>query len=205
MESLAFAESVNWDSFSHIALACKDGSWNLSDPLLVVEWFDSKVKRHGEQLRRICRYLKAWRDYQWSSGGPSSIVLMVCAAQTLDRSNVVFEARDDLALNHVLKSLPNQLLDSVTEAMINPDEDLNRLNNDDRELAANRASVFQCHLNQALTMDIASVSTGIRLIQNHLGERFPLDPQGVIDTPHSIRTIPVEPRPRQTIHSTKAG
>jgi len=207
LDGVSFTESVGWESFSRIALACQDGTWNPSDPYLVVKWFESKVKRHGAQIRRICRYLKAWRDYQWSSGGPSSIVLMVCAAQTFDRSNVEFEGRDDLALNHVLKSLPDQLRGSVTEAMINPEEDLNRLKDVDRELAANRAGAFLRDLDRALALDIANVSTGILLIQAHLGDRLPFEPQAVIfdDAHRSIRTISVESRPRQTIHSTRAG
>lgn len=34
----------------------------------------------GEQFRRVVRYLKAFRDWRWSSGGPASILLMAAAA-----------------------------------------------------------------------------------------------------------------------------
>lgn len=206
-DSAAFTETVTWDSLARISLACKDGTWNPSDPGRVVVWFDKKLQRHGSQLRRISRYLKAWRDHTWSSGGPSSIVLMVCAAQTLDRTQADFKGRDDLALAHVLQALPSQLSDSVKEPMIDPDEDLNRLNATERQEAVNCATSFLYAMNQALIANIADRNKAILSIQSHLGNRFPNDPDGVTpdDGPPNIRNVPAEPRQRPTIVATTAG
>lgn len=51
-----------------------------SDPRPVKEWFVDQVETKGVQLRRVVRYIKAYRDWIWKSGGPSSILLMAAAA-----------------------------------------------------------------------------------------------------------------------------
>lgn len=203
----SFSETTTWDSLTRISLACKDGTWNPSDPGRVVVWFEKKLQRHGPQLRRISRYLKAWRDHTWASGGPSSIVLMVCAAKTMDQTNADFSGRDDLALAHVLQALSSQLINSVREPMIDPDEDLNRLDVQARQEAAVKVAEFHSALRQALDSNIANRNGAIQLIQKHLGQRFPNDPDGVTpdDGPTNIRNIPAEPRPRSPIVSTTAG
>ncbi|MGZ9211151.1 MAG: CBASS cGAMP synthase [Candidatus Binatia bacterium] len=197
----------DWDSLNRICLACQDGSWSVSDPGLVVKWFKGKIDRHGPQIRRICRYLKAWRDYVWVEGGPSSIVLMVCAAKTLDRTADDLSGRDDFALRTVLESLPDQLRKAVIEPMINPGEDLNRLDQSQRAEAASCASQFFQALDQALTLNEHERTKAIKLIQGHLGERFPDNPELIAldKSPVNIRTVPAEPRPRQVIKPTKAG
>lgn len=197
---------LQWDSLTRISLACQDGSWNASDPGLVVKWFQSKLERHGEQLRRICRYLKAWRDHVWKSGGPSSIVLMVCAAQTLDRAVEDFEGRDDLALCHVLNALPGQLLNPVTEPLINPTEDLNRLSEEDQKTAAQLADNFRRAMNQALLSRIEEKTKAFLMLQEHLGHRLPANYEVIfVDATVDIRTIPPAPGPRTLIPATKAG
>lgn len=201
----AFIDS--WRSLTRISLACQDGSWKSSDPGLVVRWFDSKINRHGPQLRRICRYLKAWRDYQWELGGPSSLLLMVCAAQTLDRTVADVASRDDLALRFVLEALPTQLRDAVKEPMINPNEDLNKLEYEARKDAAWRAASFLQSMNQALTTSHAEANKAMAMIQTHLGSRFPIDPEGVTpeDGPPNIRVVPADVGTKQVIPTTKAG
>lgn len=197
----------SWESLTRIALARKDGTWDPSDPGRVVVWFEKKIQRHGEQLRRVCRYLKAWRDHVWKSGGPSSIVLMVCAAQTLDRTRADFSGRDDLALRQVLAALPEQLLLAVTEPMINPDEDLNRLNDGERQVASKCAQAFLSAVTTALAKNIKDRQAAVHLMQGQLGTRFPDDPTGITsdDGPTNIRAVPAEPRSSPVIIPTKAG
>lgn len=45
-------------------LAHKKDGWVESDPKAFTDWFNNKVKDNGEQLRRVVRYLKAWKDYK---------------------------------------------------------------------------------------------------------------------------------------------
>lgn len=208
MDSADFAEAdQKWSSLTRIALARKDGSWDPSDPGRVVLWFKARGNRHGDQLLRICRYLKAWRDHTWQSGGPSSIVLMVCAVQTLDRAKADFSGRDDLALRHILSALPDQLNSQVVEPMIDPEEDLNRLDRAQRAEGSARATAFHNALDSALAERYDNRSRAITLLRNQLGNRFPDDINGVSpdDGPTNIRTIPAEPRERTVIVPTKAG
>ncbi len=200
-------QTITWTSIKHIALAHKDGTWGASDPGRVIEWFDRKIERHDEQLRRVCRYLKAWRDQTWSSGGPSSIVLMVCAAQTLDRAQLAFTGRDDLALRHVLTELPSQLRAAIKEPMINPDEDLNRLSVDERLEASRNAGEFLSAMNEALAQSFNNRHRALSRVRVQLGDRFPNDPDGITpdDGQTNIRMTTAEPRPRAPIIPTKAG
>lgn len=88
--------------------------WTVSDPMKIQKWFQVALRAPGcgERLRRVCRYLKAWRDHAWpNGGGPSSIALMICAVQTFG-TNQVFE-KDCQALLAVCKALPNQLREGV--------------------------------------------------------------------------------------------
>lgn len=208
MDQVQLAEQQKtWESLKRIALARQDGTWDHSDPGRVVLWFDSKIRRHGEQLRRVCRYLKGWRDQTWQAGGPSSIVLMVCAAQTLDHAQADFAGRDDLALRHILVALPGQLLHAVKEPMIDPDEDINRLNADERSEASLRATGFLTMMNEALGQSFTNRQHALTLMRSQLGDRFPNDINGISpdDGPTNIRTVPAEPRAPAVILPTKAG
>ena len=55
-----------------------------SDPKIVEDWFNDSCSRNGPHLRKICRFMKAWRDAQWDVGGPSSISLMAATVNIVD-------------------------------------------------------------------------------------------------------------------------
>jgi hypothetical protein len=38
--------------------------WIESDPKLFMDWFDEMIAKHGEQARRVIKYLKAWNDFK---------------------------------------------------------------------------------------------------------------------------------------------
>lgn len=89
-----------------IMLALRDSGWRESDPREVENWFLGAVREHGEVLRRVCRYLKGWRDFQWKTGGPSSITLMACAVTVFDDlDGTLPEKRDDVAIQIVADRL----------------------------------------------------------------------------------------------------
>lgn len=67
----------------YIALIDDNEPWKKSDPKELHNWFIAEKRRYPF-LQNISRYLKAWRDYQWESGGPSSIMLMVATAKVLN-------------------------------------------------------------------------------------------------------------------------
>ena len=74
-------------------LAHKGKGWFISDPKSFTKWFIDKVKNeqvYGEQLRRIVKYLKAWRDYK---GIPlKGIEITILASRFFDK----YEGRDDM-------------------------------------------------------------------------------------------------------------
>lgn len=102
-----------------IMLAHRDSGWIESDPREIENWFADAIADHGEAVRRVCRYLKGWRDFHWTRGGPSSITLMACVVAVYDElKGPLPENRDDLALQAVAgrlealfsKAIPNPVL-----------------------------------------------------------------------------------------------
>lgn len=110
-ESLLEEELLDKNS---VLLARRDREkWQKSDPQVVQKWFTDSVKAIGEHLRLSCRFLKGWRDAQWpSGGGPSSILLMKCAVDTLGQSPL--DGSDlGLVFLSIVNELPHQLMNGV--------------------------------------------------------------------------------------------
>lgn len=99
---------------NRVLLAHKTKGWRTSDPRPFQIWIEGQIKLKSEQLRRVIRFLKAWRDNQtWANSDPKSILLIVLADSALQQR---FQDRDDLALYEVTKRIPNLLAGAV----INP-------------------------------------------------------------------------------------
>ncbi len=97
----------------NLALRNSDQKWMKSDPKIVEDWFNDSCLRIGEHLRSICRFMKSWRDVQWTDGGgPSSISLMAATVNILDR---IAHDKDDLGatMRIVAKYLPDQFSKGV--------------------------------------------------------------------------------------------
>jgi hypothetical protein len=80
-------------------LAHRERGWIDSDPKKFTEWFNSKADLN-EQLRRVVRYLKAWKDYREfckNTSFPSGLVLTILAATHFHAND-----RDDLSLKETL-------------------------------------------------------------------------------------------------------
>lgn len=84
-------------------LAHKAEGWVESDPKEFTDWFLSKVKTEGEQLRRVVRYLKAWKDYKNVS--LKSIEITILVGKFFD----LFENRDDKALLRTVNNIVDEL------------------------------------------------------------------------------------------------
>jgi hypothetical protein len=111
---MAFDEETYRDlNADTMMLAQRSEGWTESDPRAIEEWFIEAIRTHGEQLRRICRYLKAWRDFQWRvASRVSSITLMKCAVDIFDSLQGNFDnARDDAALLLVASKLSDYFAD----------------------------------------------------------------------------------------------
>jgi len=155
-----------WLSSDRIWLAIRGGEWQQSDPRKVHEWFERLKAVYGDQFVRVCRYLKAWRDYHWQNGGPSSILLMVCASLEFKKH----ADRDDLALLHVIRRLGDHVDGDVYDREI--ESQVNNLDVANRKVASTRARQFASVLDQA-TQNTAEADAALRLLTAQLGHRVP--------------------------------
>lgn len=87
-------------------LAHKTNGWIDSDPKAFADWFWGKVDSK-QQLRRIVRYLKAWRDYRHTQSDtkmPCGFVLTILAAENMSQND-----RDDIALKETLEKIQKKI------------------------------------------------------------------------------------------------
>lgn len=89
-------------------LAHRTTGWEQSDPRKLHDWFDLQVRDYGTQLRRVCRYVKAWRDWYSKDSPLSSIALMAHVVEAF-RQEEPIEGRDDLTLLATTKWLSSSL------------------------------------------------------------------------------------------------
>lgn len=205
-ENVEFGEYPEqaWEELDDIVMACRSGEWIKSDPETVARWFNDRVLQHTEQLRRVCRYVKAWRDKWWSSGGPTSVSLMIAIAQEFKPSS----GRDDLALENAMRTLATALKADIRETAIDGGaEDFNRLVGVDRERAAKRAEDAAAALQRARLRNEASKSQAIADMREHLGERVPNDP-GLVEADSAVQEVLSVPPRKVTapvVLATSAG
>lgn len=140
-EAMNMAERDAWTALpaGKVLLAHRECNWMSSDPRPVKDWFLSEVEAKGEQFRRVVRYLKAFRDWKWSSGGPASILLMATAAPLFEKR----DRRDDLALLDVVAAMPDRLRAGVNNPVDESESLTDRLGKEGVEDAANAFEEFE--------------------------------------------------------------
>lgn len=167
-----------------VLMAHKTKGWIDSDPRPVNDWVDLQVELKSEQLRRLIRYLKAWRDHQdWPKNDPKSILIMALVDKALDRK---IDYRDDLALIKVCSRIPEVLLGSV-EIPALPGEDLARRLDEDglRSLLSDRIRGLHDELLGCVNGKHSKERVCL-LLQKHFGSRLPNQPNRVrIERPDS--------------------
>lgn len=200
-------DEQTWLEFDTVALAKRDGEWAMSDPRKVSRWFDTAVRMEGgEQLRRICRYLKAMRDYHWKSGGPTSLMLMICAEQVWDGG---IPDRDDLTLLKVLNNVAEKLAGPVYCPEIS-DEDFNRCKDpigrqQFKQWALNTASDLRGVITNSVMHDL---DTAFAILQVKLDHRFQTAAKELVKVDAiatSIRNIPASVLPQPQHRRSEAG
>lgn len=178
-KSISSAESYDmeideesWENFDYdeVLLAHRTEGWKNSDPRKINMFFQMQFNMKGEQLRRICRYLKAWRDFKWEKGGPTSIYLM-CLAEDLFVAEDVFG--DDIKLLEILRKMPERLKSPVYNKA--ESEELKMKNSDDLRLLIEYSKLFSQDLSKAINDTTITDKKACLLIQDHLGKRFPVE------------------------------
>lgn len=116
-------DSDDTDSYEvdseNVNLALREGErkWINSDPKIVEDWFNDSCGRIGKHLRKVCRFMKAWRDAQWDVGGPSSISLMAATVNILDRVS-----HDSSDLGETMKIVAKNLPGEFARGVDSPDD-----------------------------------------------------------------------------------
>jgi hypothetical protein len=161
-----------WAELDSIVMATRKGGWKHSDPKKVSNWFDDRVEEHGVQLRRVCRYLKAWRDFHWPVGGPTSVLLMIATSQGFEEK----KGRDDLALLDSAQRLSLSLMGAVREPGIDEGvEDFNRLTPPERLVVTQRLRQLAFHLAEAHKGSLNDRHSVLEVLLQQFGDRIPKD------------------------------
>ena len=206
-EAAIRAELDVWEKVptEHVLLADRKKGWRASDPRPLKKWFNEAVAEKGIQLRRVVRYLKAYRDWKWPDGGsPSSVLLMAAAVPLFER----IEGRDDLALLNVLDRLPEALRAGVLHPAnpADPVESLTGwLGEEKVETAAVRFAEFARLLRAAVNS--SNPDNAITALRNEFGERFPMRPDlaKVVALSDEIDAVPAKLQPSPIIVKTDAA
>lgn len=165
-----------------VMLALSNGEWMQSDPRKMENWFQGAINQHGQHLRRVSRYLKAWRDLHWETQGEgmSSICLMACAVTAFDEAaGSLAGNRDDLALQHVAGRLPDLLAKPISNPVVEGlflDEGWT---SERRDGYVARARELKRRIDAA--MSASSPEMVISMMQMVLGERVPTDGSLIIE------------------------
>jgi hypothetical protein len=197
-------EEQEWAELDRIVLATRSGIWTPSDSEAVCRWFAQQETELKDQFVRVCRYLKAWRDFQWQDGGgPSSLLLMIIAAQSFES----WRGRDDLALEAVARKLPQALITPVHEPGIDDGvENFNRLDSNDAHEASTKAVALAGSLKRALALSAGSEAIAITLLTEQFGDRMP-SAMHLIDHDYgdAVRSVPARTQSRPGVRATKGG
>lgn len=158
------------DGTFHMA-ECGTRGWHASDPRALTDWFVTAVKTHGEQLRRVVRYLKAWADFQAHRRGklPGGLIVTVCGV-----CNFVADERDDIALAKTLRAIEHDI--DIIVFVLNPadmTEELTAQTTDAQKKRFQEAiKEAVVDANQAIEMEDRHQAS--KLWANQLGDRFPI-------------------------------
>ena len=164
-----------------IMLAHREQGWLRSDPRQLEHWFVDAKKRHGQQLKRICRVLKAWRDHRFENGGPSSIALMCCVVAVFDEfANLFDSSRDDLAIQRVANELPRLFAGRIPNPVTGC-PDLNEgWSPEERQHYISEARDFSAALGRAIDQ-ADSPEKVVAEFEELFGPRFPADAEALVE------------------------
>lgn len=171
-----------------IMLARRDSGWIESDPRKIEDWVLDAVREHGKVLRRVCRYIKAWRDYQWKKGGPSSLALMACVVTIFDKlDGPPLDSRDDLATQAVADQLSGLFSQHIPNPVL-PDQHLDESwSPEDRQNFMAGAADLKTALDRALNGTYLKAHA-VSQLKSAFGARIP-DDEHLLDIDSEEREV----------------
>jgi hypothetical protein len=151
-------------------LAHKSKGWIDSDPKEFYEWFNNKA---NTQLKRIVRYLKAWKNYRETNNTnlslPSGFILTILAT-----NNFVSDDKDDIAFKKTVESIKSEL--DLNFTCYRPTTPSNEdLFEDYSETKKNNFMNALEGLKNACNnaSEEKNYKKATEYLQNHFGDRFP--------------------------------
>lgn len=159
-----FKDNTNDESLPQ--LAHKKHDFVVSDPRAFYQWFN---KDCSDQLKRIVRYLKSWRDKQNSTNStklPNGLVLSI-----LGKENYVGDERDDVAFYETIKAVKDALENNYECLRPTPEKNENLLDKYDKKHFLDRLGKLVESGKTAL--EEKDEKEGCKRWQKHLGNRFP--------------------------------
>lgn len=184
-KSMAAADSLTSDPATYslrldpdeIYVAHRKKGWEQSDPLQLEDWFLDAIKRHKTwtDLRRIVRYLKAWRDQRWDACRLSSLTLMVCAVEALDEANTPpLPNRDDDGLLVVARALAVKLASAIYNPVVGDSKLNGEWATDERNQFELGARVLASEMEAAIQSE-TTTSGVVQRLRKLFGSRVPND------------------------------
>ncbi|KII31763.1 CBASS cGAMP synthase [Pseudomonas fluorescens] len=204
LDSAMNTEQQTWKTLpsDQILLADRELGWRKSDPMAMKDWFKAEVEGK-DQLVRVVRYLKAFRDKQWEEKGPSSILLMAMACPLYER----FDKRDDCALLHIVKGIPTALRAGVASPIDSESSLTAHMSKQSIDDAVEKFQNFARYLEGAIGATDSRVACNWLL--EVLGDRIPNEPDRMKPNteamPPFMAAIPPLAGPAEPVKRTKAG
>lgn len=159
-----------------VMLAHRELGWIVSDPRQIHDWFEDSVKRYGPQVRRECRYLKGWRDFDFETKGPASIAIMACV---VDRYRIgdlrPHEDRDDLSLLEITQALPRFFRGTIQNPVLKDAPSLNPWDDAERARYVQAAEKLHAQISSALN-GLSHPDIVVDRFRSAFGDRIPYRP-----------------------------
>lgn len=149
-------------------LAHKSKGWTISDPKAFTDCFIDKVKMNSEQLRRLVKYLKAWKDYNHVPLKGIEITILVVDSFS------DYDGRDEISLRNTVQGISTVLHTSFScTKPVEPYEDLfeSKTDNQKKEIKESLKRLIYS-LDSAIQSDDGY--DGSVILREEFGSRFPL-------------------------------
>ena len=149
-----------------VYLANTNLGWVKSDPLGFTNWFKQSVANNGEQVRRVVKYIKAWKDY--NSIPLSGVSITILTVRNFCRH----DSHDENALCDTLVNI-NKSLDSffICKKPVEGYEDL-FLDFDENKKTKIKESLKDFQIKMQKILSEADVDVKKKLFNKLFGDRF---------------------------------
>lgn len=152
--------------------------WINSDPKELNDWFERAIEDYGNQVRRVCRYIKAWRDQQWNECNLSSIAIMTLVveaySQEFAKTGRPASNRDDIALLSTIKFVERKIGHKIENPVLSSQNLAHKWSQTDIDTYRTAAATLAKTIDLAIN-NCADPAGAITQLQQVLGPRIPID------------------------------